>query len=505
MENLNNIVEKIELNEFLRKNTNKLIKIQWNKLINMYGENLKLSEELLHKLEQDEFFINMKENFKTLNKGIENYITNAENPSYQIAIVGAIKAGKSTLINALIGHELASVNVTPETATLTKFKHSEKNSLKVKFYTSIEWNEIWEDANGKKAEVFLEEYKLLNAESVKNQYIDRPQIQMEFNSLKKKKKEIARWTSSKEKEHYFVKELEIGLIDLNLPPQICLVDTPGLNDIIDYRSKITRDYIDMANAVIVCVNAKTLRSEELFTIASVFSKARYKKDKIYVLGTQIDTMNSLKDWELQRLEWIKFLRRKEYFESRDMADKHLIGVSSYAFSKSNEISDTLEMKQLFELSQLKLISPEESMKIMLEINENKFTHEKIIELKNRIKNFSNIEKIKNIIDKDLLNDFNESLLKDYIEKYKILKSEINTFSRQITKLIKDKKEDLEKSTEELNKIIETEKAKVKEIEQVNITLEKKLKESKKNFNMDFSELKNNFKKLEEGIKKINIE
>lgn len=505
MENLNNIVEKIELNEFLRKNTNKLIKIQWNKLINMYGENLKLSEELLHKLEQDEFFINMKENFKTLNKGIENYITNAENPSYQIAIVGAIKAGKSTLINALIGHELASVNVTPETATLTKFKHSEKNSLKVKFYTSIEWNEIWEDANGKKAEVFLEEYKLLNAESVKNQYIDRPQIQMEFNSLETMKKEIARWTSSKEKEHYFVKELEIGLIDLNLPPQICLVDTPGLNDIIDYRSKITRDYIDMANAVIVCVNAKTLRSEELFTIASVFSKARYKKDKIYVLGTQIDTMNSLKDWELQRLEWIKFLRRKEYFESRDMADKHLIGVSSYAFSKSNEISDTLEMKQLFELSQLKLISPEESMKIMLEINENKFTHEKIIELKNRIKNFSNIEKIKNIIDKDLLNDFNESLLKDYIEKYKILKSEINTFSRQITKLIKDKKEDLEKSTEELNKIIETEKAKVKEIEQVNITLEKKLKESKKNFNMDFSELKNNFKKLEEGIKKINIE
>ena len=247
MENLNNIVEKIELNEFLRKNTNKLIKIQWNKLINMYGENLKLSEELLHKLEQDEFFINMKENFKTLNKGIENYITNAENPSYQIAIVGAIKAGKSTLINALIGHELASVNVTPETATLTKFKHSEKNSLKVKFYTSIEWNEIWEDANGKKAEVFLEEYKLLNAESVKNQYIDRPQIQMEFNSLETMKKEIARWTSSKEKEHYFVKELEIGLIDLNLPPQICLVDTPGLNDIIDYRSKITRDYIDMAN------------------------------------------------------------------------------------------------------------------------------------------------------------------------------------------------------------------------------------------------------------------
>lgn len=493
------------LEEFIKKNKNELIKIHWNELINIYGENMKLSQILLNELEKDEFFKNMKENFQTLNKGIENYLSSAENPSYQIAIVGAIKAGKSTLINALIGCELASVNVTPETATLTKFRHSEKNSLRIKFYTSKEWNEIWENANSKKAEVFLEEYKMLDAESVKEKYINKPQVQMEFDSLEIMKKEIARWTSSKEKEHYFVKEIEIGLSDLNLPAQICLVDTPGLNDIIDYRSKITRDYIDTANAVIICVNAKTLRNEELLTIARVFSKARYKKDKIYVLGTQIDTMNSIKDWEQQRLEWIKFLRGKEYFENRSVADKHLIGVSSYAYSKSNELIDKLDIKQLFELAQLKLISPDESMQIMTEINENKFTSEKVIELKERIKNFSNIEKIKRVIDEELLSNFNESLLKDYIEKYKLLKAEISSFSKNITKLVRDKKADLDKSTEELNKIIEKEKAKVREIEQVNITLENKLRESKKNFNMDFSELKNNFKKLEEGIKKINIE
>lgn len=493
------------LEEFIKKNKNELIKIHWNELINIYGENMKLSQVLLNELEKDEFFKNMKENFQTLNKGIENYLSSAENPSYQIAIVGAIKAGKSTLINALIGCELASVNVTPETATLTKFRHSEKNSLRIKFYTSKEWDEIWENANSKKAEVFLEEYKMLDAESVKEKYINKPQVQMEFDSLEIMKKEIARWTSSKEKEHYFVKEIEIGLSDLNLPAQICLVDTPGLNDIIDYRSKITRDYIDTANAVIICVNAKTLRNEELLTIARVFSKARYKKDKIYVLGTQIDTMNSIKDWEQQRLEWIKFLRGKEYFENRSIADKHLIGVSSYAYSKSNELIDKLDIKQLFELAQLKLISPDESMQIMTEINENTFTSEKVIELKERIKNFSNIEEIKRVINEELLSNFNESLLKDYIEKYKLLKAEISSFSTNITKLVRDKKADLDKSTEELNKIIEKEKAKVREIEQVNITLENKLRESKKNFNMDFSELKNNFKKLEEGIKKINIE
>ena len=127
-----------------------------------------------------------------------------------------------------------------------------------------------------------------------------------------------------------------------------------------------------------------MRNEELLTIAKVFSKAKYKKDKIYVLGTQIDTMNSIKDWELQRLEWTKFLKRKEYFGNKEITDRHLIGVSSYAFLKSNELQDELSLKQLFELSQLKLISPEELCQIMTEINENKFTPEKVKALKERI-------------------------------------------------------------------------------------------------------------------------
>ena len=116
----------------------------------------------------------MEGNFKSLNKGIDNYFSDIQNPSYQIVIVGAIKAGKSTLINALIEHELASVNVTPETETLTKFKNSKINSLKVKFYSFNEWNEIWKEVN--EAEIFLNEYKNLEAEGIKNEFLDKKDI-----------------------------------------------------------------------------------------------------------------------------------------------------------------------------------------------------------------------------------------------------------------------------------------------------------------------------------------
>ena len=92
----------------------------------------------------------LKEEIKGLQSEIDKYISTASNPEYQIAIVGAIKAGKSTLINALLGYDLASVDVTPETATLTKIKASEKSYVKTSFYTNEDWAKIWSQANNPK-------------------------------------------------------------------------------------------------------------------------------------------------------------------------------------------------------------------------------------------------------------------------------------------------------------------------------------------------------------------
>lgn len=492
-----------ELENFIKQNQEKLVKIHWDDIINKQVENISLSKILLQELGKEEYFIPLQDFFKSINKNMNGYLESAMNPSYQIAIIGAIKAGKSTLINALIGHELASVNVTPETATLTKFKYSEKNALKVKFYSSKEWNEIWLDAKEKKAKIFLEEYEMLGANQVKHELLDKEELYLEFSSCEEMKKEITKWTSSKEKEHYFVKELEIGLQDLNLPSQICLVDTPGLNDIIDYRSKITRDYIDSANAVIICVNAKTLRNEEMLTIARVFSKARHKKDKIYVLGTQIDTMNSGEDWEKQRKSWLESLKEKEYFESEQRASSHLFGVSAHVYSKAKNLQEKVEIdrKDILQLFQLKVISIEETDEIL----DSAYSEREKNELYDRIISFSNIEKIKKIIQEELLKNFNESLRKDYVEKYKILKAEMESFVTKHQEILENKKKELEMTSDELETKIKQEKTKIQKIEEFTEKIEEKLKETTQSFNVDFRLLSKNFKKLEEGIKKINIE
>ncbi|MFQ9126988.1 MAG: hypothetical protein ACLR4Z_09665 [Butyricicoccaceae bacterium] len=82
------------------------------------------------------------------------------------------------------------------------------------------------------------------------------------------------------------------LKDLPLPEGVVLADTPGLNDAVEYRSNITKDYIDRANAVFVCVKADRLSGQELATIYGVFSNARYNPEKIYIIATQQDSLNN---------------------------------------------------------------------------------------------------------------------------------------------------------------------------------------------------------------------
>lgn len=83
-----------------------------------------------------------------LKKKIDSFIRRSEEGAFQIAFVGTIKAGKSTLINSLLEKELASTSVTPETAVVTKFaaSKSDRHILRVSFYSLDDWSALWEEA-----------------------------------------------------------------------------------------------------------------------------------------------------------------------------------------------------------------------------------------------------------------------------------------------------------------------------------------------------------------------
>lgn len=154
--------------------------------------------ELYAKNEKDE---TSKDLLESLKKDSEVFLNQDE--FLQIAFVGTINAGKSTLINALLKAEYASTAVTPETATLTKFKWGAKPEMQISFYTSAEWEEIFKDA--KEGTIFRQDYETIGAEQFKAKFIDKEPIVEEFNA-----ENLAKYSSSQHAEHFFIKEVLIS-------------------------------------------------------------------------------------------------------------------------------------------------------------------------------------------------------------------------------------------------------------------------------------------------------
>lgn len=271
----------------------------------------------------------------------------------QIAVVGTVKAGKSMFINALIGKEIASSYPTPETASLTKFRKSAGGDyVKISFYTSHEWNELWKSAENASVnavqsddekEDFLSLYKELNAERFKHQFLGKNDLEIQCQSLAELKEIIDRYTSARHAEHFFAKEVEVGLSDFFAPSNVVVVDTPGLDDPVPYRTNITRDYLHNANVVLLCIrsNRSELPSTELTQLSYIFAELRHKKDRIITIGTQIDEpKNMLSYWKKYTLpEYLKYLKRKSLYGSIELALSHVFPASAWYYLLVKKVSE----------------------------------------------------------------------------------------------------------------------------------------------------------------------
>lgn len=404
------------------------VEVLWNASVNRYVKSINKIQSIL----QNSF---MQEHVKTnerLIQNMQNYIAKCQSPEFHIAFVGAIKAGKSTLINALLGKQLASTSVTPETAVLTKFRSTkDSNYVRLSFYNQNEWDLLWASVNESKSTLFLEEYNKLNAESEKPNWINHADEIKYFDSEQELKQEIEKWTSSKKATHYFVKEVEVGLVDFKLPEQVVFVDTPGLDDAVKYRSDVTRRYIDRANAVFACVKADAMTGPELATIYRVFANTRYNPEKVYIIGTQWDTINRPEiNWKLQKTEWVKYLKQDDCFGNEQMAEKNIIEVASYLYTLAKNYTQ-LDDDSLFEL---------ESIALKLRIRDIEENLAKLIEL-------SNIDYLCHVLSTEIIAKYEQILYQDLEHGYLDLRQDIQSYFAELrnnnSKLLETANQDLE--------------------------------------------------------------
>lgn len=150
------------------------------------------------------------------------------NKEFSIVVIGDFKRGKSTFINALSGRYVAPSDVTPETVTINRITFGQEERCEAVL------------KNGRRMKLRFEELKRDSLDS----------IMQSINT-------------------------EIEYIDIHIASDdmqgICIVDTPGVGDILNRFDKQVKDYLLYADAVIYVISALSplSLSEQTFLCAAI--------------------------------------------------------------------------------------------------------------------------------------------------------------------------------------------------------------------------------------------
>ncbi|WP_152057752.1 dynamin family protein [Aliarcobacter butzleri] len=289
------------------KNENILNNEHYNKLLSLFDlKELNVTEEQNH-ISVQKIDDEHKSSFKDLKHNLENIInelktdlTNKEilgelenthnylnDQKFSIGITGVMNAGKSTMLNALMGREILGSAVVPETANLTIVKHNPTDNAKVYYWNEQEWDRIKKSASQLESmKDFVEETNKIFGDNLKN-YI-RPVSRFDEIDIK----DLSSYTSAEAsgKKCNLVKYVELGSKLDFLSDGIEIVDTPGLDDPVIQREEITKEYISQCDMMIHLMNVSqsaTLKDVEFIIDALLYQNI----SKLLVVITRADTVS----------------------------------------------------------------------------------------------------------------------------------------------------------------------------------------------------------------------
>ena len=244
-------------------------------------KNLKTTiEELISELKTDLINQEILNELETT----KNYLNSQK---FSIGITGVMNAGKSTMLNALMGREILGSAVVPETANLTIVKHNPTDNAKVFYWNTQEWDRILKSAEQLESmRDFVNETNKIFGDQLKN-YI-RPVSRFDEVDIN----DLSSYTSAETsgKKCNLVKYVELGSKLDFLSDGIEIVDTPGLDDPVIQREEITKEYISQCDMMLHLMNVSqsaTLKDVEFIIDAVLYQNI----SKLLVVITRADTVS----------------------------------------------------------------------------------------------------------------------------------------------------------------------------------------------------------------------
>ncbi|MEK8088759.1 dynamin family protein [Thermithiobacillus plumbiphilus] len=170
-----------------------------------------------------------EEALKNLRKGgqyLRDYVRQAQDKRFDIAVLGQMNVGKSTLLNALfLDRPVLPEDAVACTARLTFIEHGEKEN----------------------AQVEVSDYRSVPGARRHDQSGNQGRLDVSLDHLKDYLSADGGYTA-------YTEEVRIQLPNF-LDPWVRIVDTPGLFDPVAERSALTSEYAHQASAVVLILHA----------------------------------------------------------------------------------------------------------------------------------------------------------------------------------------------------------------------------------------------------------
>ncbi|HEC1812629.1 TPA: dynamin family protein [Campylobacter lari] len=404
-------------------------------------------------------------------KLLQEALLKFSNIDFSIAVTGVVNAGKSSMLNALLKKEFLGVSNVPETANLSILKYGKEQKAKIYFWNENEWQDIIKSSNDNQD--MQELIKQLEQNFNLNEYIKKESknIQINFDELKN-------YTSAKNKISALIKKIELfSSLDF-LKDNVCIVDTPGLDDVIIQRELLTKAYISKADFLIHLMNAsQSLSQKDCDFIIECLLTSRVSK--LLIVLTKADLLS---EKDLQEVINYTKNKLKENLAQKQLNQELLDNVDFVCISsklandfyqkrggnleQSNILTlEELIVKSLYDKNKIALSAYKKELLLHLEKIEEK------IKFSNKMLNYENIKLDEK--NQAIVNDFKakkEKLMQVKAELSAIFNAkdenaqEILTLLHLLAKKLKEKLIDelkynqnnkIKNNTQRLNTIIDT--------------------------------------------------
>lgn len=249
------------------------------------------------------------------------WLERLKSPEFPVAFLGAFSAGKSTIINAVLGDDILPQATKSLTAIPTLIRRGDSNRAVIHYLDDKareELKSLYVEELSKELRKSAEVYRKASKAELLNQLgKDIEHHRSQFGSFNKQKfyeelkaliagwnrlsgahKEIAlselpSYVTEDYEDVLFVDQAEIYLANVNLPENVVLVDLPGLGVVNPRHRKVTKSYVENdAKAFVIAMKVfHLLEGEEIELLAEIHSQRKRVLQRAFWVINQWDVLS----------------------------------------------------------------------------------------------------------------------------------------------------------------------------------------------------------------------